>query len=415
MNKSKLTLSSKLLVMLMMVSLLLTSCSLLPSTVTDTIDQAISQTTDEVTISREEYDRLKNYEELDQLLKIAQANFYQDFDEADLIESAERGLLYGLDDPYTFYYSPEEFAAMWEDDEGEYAGIGILIQASYITNLCTVMRVFTNSPALEAGILKNDILVKVEDIEVTAVNLQDAVDIMRGEEGTTVHIQVLRDGELKEFDVPRAHIKVNWVNSMMLDEQTGYIAVYEFAGDCSVEFTSQLNELINKGAKCLILDLRDNPGGWVNDAVNMADTFLPECVITYLQDKQGRKQYYTAKEGELDIPLVILVNENSASASEIFAAAMKDYEKATIVGVNTYGKGIVQNVIPFGTKGAGLQITIAQYFTPKGNEVHKIGVAPDVVCELTEGDNGMYDFGDTNDPQLQKAIEVMKEKMQTNP
>ena len=302
---------------------------------------------------------------------------------------------------------------MWENDEGEYAGIGIQIMANYATGICTISRVFLDSPALEVGIRKGDVLSKVEDLDVTASNLQEAVDIMRGEVGKPVNVQVLRGDQVLDFVVSRAVVHVNWVNSCMLENDVGYISLYEFSGDCSVAFKTQLDALLEKGAKALIMDLRDNPGGWVDDAVKVADLFLPEGTVASLVYRDGTTEYFTTTTDnkELEIPLVVLVNEYSASASEILSGALQDYERATIMGTKTYGKGVVQYVLPVGTRGAGMQLTVAQYYTPNGNEVHKIGITPDVIAEMPEGDTTMYELGDLADAQLKKAYELALEKL----
>ena len=400
----------KLLALLIMVSLLLTSCSLLPTSVSDAVN---GENSDTVTISRAEYDRLKKYEELDELKLLVEQYFYQEPDEQAMLDGAEMGLLYGLDDPYTFYYTPDQYAKMWENDEGEYAGIGIQIMANYATGICTISRVFLDSPALEVGIRKGDVLSKVEDLDVTASNLQEAVDIMRGEVGKPVNVQVLRGDQVLDFVVSRAVVHVNWVNSCMLENDVGYISLYEFSGDCSVAFKTQLDALLEKGAKALIMDLRDNPGGWVDDAVKVADLFLPEGTVASLVYRDGTTEYFTTTTDnkELEIPLVVLVNEYSASASEILSGALQDYERATIMGTKTYGKGVVQYVLPVGTRGAGMQLTVAQYYTPNGNEVHKIGITPDVIAEMPEGDTTMYELGDLADAQLKKAYALALEKL----
>ena len=400
----------KLLALLIMVSLLLTSCSLLPTSVSDAVN---GENSDTVTISRAEYDRLKKYEELDELKLLVEQYFYQEPDEQAMLDGAEMGLLYGLDDPYTFYYTPDQYAKMWENDEGEYAGIGIQIMANYATGICTISRVFLDSPALEVGIRKGDVLSKVEDLDVTASNLQEAVDIMRGEVGKPVNVQVLRGDQVLDFVVSRAVVHVNWVNSCMLENDVGYISLYEFSGDCSVAFKTQLDALLEKGAKALIMDLRDNPGGWVDDAVKVADLFLPEGTVASLVYRDGTTEYFTTTTDnkELEIPLVVLVNEYSVSASEILSGALQDYERATIMGTKTYGKGVVQYVLPVGTRGAGMQLTVAQYYTPNGNEVHKIGITPDVIAEMPEGDTTMYELGDLADAQLKKAYELALEKL----
>ena len=340
--------------------------------------------------------------------------FYKDADHEKMLEGASAGLLSGLGDPYSFYYSPEAWEKMWEDDKGEYAGIGILISSNYTTGLCTISRVFKNSPSEAAGVRRGDILYKVNDeLYVTPETLQDAVDIMRGTPGTTVDVTFLRNGEELTFSIERAIINVNQVESTMLTDEVGLIAMYEFAGKCDEEFEAALNSLAAQGAKSLIIDLRDNPGGWVERALRIGDLFLDAGDLCYLVYKDGVEDHcYPTRAGKIQIPMVVLVNENSASASEILTAALRERAGATVVGVTTYGKGIVQIVTPIGQDGAGFQMTVAEYLTPEGNHVHKIGLEPDVEIPLEKGDNGGYDFGDKeNDPQLKKALEVLLEKM----
>ncbi len=389
---------------------MLTGCAML--TGNKAISESAPQVTgDTVTVSREEYERFKKYQELDELLQVVQEYYYQEPDVDKLIENAQRGLLFGLEDPYSYYYNPEEYAELWEDDKGQYAGIGIQISANFDTLLCTVSRVFKGSPAKDVGIHKGDIIKQVDDLAVDAYNLQDAVDIMRGTVGETVEVTVRRGTETIAFTVPRANIQVNRVESVMLEGNIGVVSLFEFAGDCRTAFMEAVNKLITDGAKGLIVDLRDNPGGWVDDAVAIADMFLPEVTVYYTENRKGEREYASAKSGQIDVPLVVLMNENSASASEVLAGALKDHGAATIVGVTSYGKGIIQYVIPVGDSGAGMQLTVAQYFTPNGNKVHKEGIIPDVVAELPEGDTGMYETGDLNDPQLSKAVETLQDMM----
>lgn len=388
----------------LMVSLLLTGCALLPTTISD----LVTGTDDTVTISRAEYERLQRYAELDEIWQIVEQYYYQEPDTQAMLDGAEMGLLYGLGDPYTYYYTPEQYAQLWADDEGEYAGIGIQIMGDYTTGLCTISRVFLDSPALDAGLRKGDVLTRVEDIDVVTTTLQDAVNIMRGEPGTPVNVQVQRGDQLLDFVVDRAVVHVNWVNSCMLDGDVGYISLYEFSGDCSPSFAVHLDNLMNQGAKALVIDLRDNPGGWVDDAQKVADMFLDEGNVASLVYRDGTTELYTTTTDgkENPIPLVVLVNEYSASASEILAGALQDRGRATIVGTQTFGKGVVQYVLPVGTRGAGMQLTVAQYYTPNGNEVHKVGITPDIEATLPEGDTTMYDIGDLDDAQLKKAYEV---------
>lgn len=394
----------KLMCLALMVSLLLTGCALLPTTISDLVTGA----DDTVTITRAEYERLQRYAELDEIWQIVEQYYYQEPDTEAMLDGAEMGLLYGLGDPYTYYYTPDQYAQLWADDEGEYAGIGIQIMGDYTTGLCTISRVFLDSPALDAGLRKGDVLTRVEDIDVVTTTLQDAVNIMRGEPGTPVNVQVQRGDQLLDFVVQRAVVHVNWVNSCMLNGDVGYISLYEFSGDCSPSFAVHLDNLMNQGAKALVIDLRDNPGGWVDDAQKVADMFLEEGNVASLVYRDGTTELYTTTTDgkENPIPLVVLVNEYSASASEILAGALQDRGRATIVGTQTFGKGVVQYVLPVGTRGAGMQLTVAQYYTPNGNEVHKVGITPDIEATLPEGDTTMYDIGDLDDAQLKAAYEV---------
>lgn len=395
---------------------LCSSCAYLPfAGLTDMLGMAmpaeVADHGDTVTIPKELYEKYQQFDKLIEIQEIAEMYFFEEVDPEAMLDGAALGLLSGLNDPYTFYYSPEDYAKYWEDDKGEYAGVGMQISGNYATGICTISRVFDNGPAKEAGVHKGDILYKVEDLYVDAYNLQDAVDIMRGTPGTDVNVTFLRNGEEMPLVLTRAQITVNRVESMILDEGIGYIALYGFEGDCAVKFEEALNGVVSQGAKGVIIDLRDNPGGAVLDAEYIGDLFLDKGTLCYLEYRDGTREYYRTKDGKVDVELVLLLNENSASSSEILSGALKDRADATLVGVQSYGKGVVQSLLPISNDGSGMQLTIGQYYTPNGNKVHKIGLTPDVEIELPEGDNGMYEFGDLSDPQLKKALEVMQEKL----
>ena len=404
---------------LVLTAVLLAGCTISPDGLSrlNRLAQGQSLTdsdSDTVTISRDLYERYRQFDELLELMDVVDYYYYQEPNVTDMLQGASAGLLAGLQDPYTFYYTPEAWKKMKEDDEGEYAGVGILISSNYKTGVCTISRVFKGSPAEAAGVQRGDILYRIgEDLYVVPETLQDAVDIMRGTPGTSVDVTFLRDGEEITFNLTRANITVNQVESTMLTEEIGLIAVYEFAGKVDAEFEEALNDLISRGAKGLIIDLRDNPGGWVDSAQQVGDLFMDAGDLCYLVYRDGTEDHcYPTRDGKIEIPLVTLVNENSASASEILTGALRERAGATVVGVNTYGKGIVQAVLPIGSEGAGYQITIAEYRTPEGGAVHKVGLAPDVEIPLEEGDNGGYDFADSQrDPQLKKSLEVMEEKL----
>lgn len=362
-----------------------------------------------VTISKEEYDRLSRYANMDAILQYVEAWYYKEPDVDALIEEATRGLLYGLDDPYTFYYNEKEWADMWEEDEGEYAGVGMQLLGSAKDYSVTVTRVFKDTPAQRAGLLKGDKLVRVEDLEVTAYTLTDAVGIMRGMVGETVEIEVLRGNEYLTFQVVRDMIHVNRIEYTMLEDQVGYIALYEFAGKGEQEFAEAFQNLKAQGAQALIVDLRDNGGGWVQQAVDIADLFLDEGLLAYDEDRFGNRDEYKTKAGKDDIPLVILINENSASSSEILAGSLHDLGRATLVGVQSFGKGVIQSVVPLNNNKDGFQMTVAQYFLPSGQKVHELGITPDVISEMPEEyATTMFSVGDLNDPQLKDAWDTAK-------
>ena len=376
-----------------------------------------SSGTDTVTVSKTDYDfyknqyeRLSKFSELADLYDIAEDYFYWEPDDGKMLEYAAKGLMAGLDDPYSFYYSSEEFEQLWEDDEGNYVGIGVMIQS----DTCTISRVFKGGPAEEAGVLRGDVLYRVgEDLYVTAETLSEAISIMRGEPGTFVDVTFLRDGEEITYTIQRREVVVNQIESVMLDDKVGYIAMYQFAGEAEKEFEEALNSVVSQGAESLIIDLRDNGGGWVEQARYIGDLFMDKGELCYLVYRDGTEDHlYRTYDGKTDILITVLVNENTASSSEILTGALRDCANATVVGTKSFGKGIVQNVDTVGNNGAGYQITIAEYFTPKGHKVHKLGIEPDVVVELPEGDNGSYDFADLDhDVQLIKALEVAREKM----
>ena len=320
-----------LLLALLLMVCTLSGCGYLPTALwsdmmsggkTSGSSAVVSADGETVTISKEEYERYKQFDTLLELMDLVEYGYFEEYDVQDMLDGAANGLLLGLGDPYTFYYTPEEYAELWEEDEGEYAGVGIQISTSYLTGLCTISRVFDNGPAREAGVQKGDILYKVEDLYVNSSTINDAVDIMRGTPGTTVHVVFLRGTEEVEYDLVRAKITVNRIESGMLTEDVGYIYLYEFAGNCATEFQAAVNSLESKGAKGLIIDLRDNPGGWVDDAEAIGDIFLDKGTLCYLQYNDGSREYYYTKAGKKDMKLVVLMNEHSASSSEILALSL---------------------------------------------------------------------------------------------
>lgn len=338
--------------------------------------------------------------------------YYQDADiDVDaMTEGMYAGMVNALGDPYSVYYTEEEWEDLMRDTEGIYFGIGAYLMIDQATTLGKISGVIDNTPAQEAGLRENDLLYLVDGVSTAGMELSEIVSYVKGEEGTTVHLTIYREGESDylEVDVERRKIEAPTVKYEILKDNIGYIQITEFDDVTTDQFTEALAVVKGAHAKGLILDLRSNPGGSLNVVVDIARQILPKGLIVYTEDKYGEREEYNCDgRRELKMPLVVLVNGNSASASEILAGAVKDYKKGTLVGTTTFGKGIVQRVLPL-TDGTALKLTISAYYTPKGNNIHGVGVEPDVVCEF-DGD-AYYDEGVDN--QLDKAVEVLLESMQ---
>lgn len=351
--------------------------------------------------------------------KVAEINalidkyYYFDVDRDKQEEALYDGIMEGLDDPYSVYYTKEEYADLQEDTSGEYVGIGAVVTMNSDMRV-EIVRPIKNSPAEEAGLKAGDVLVQVDDTTITDQELSVVVDKIRGKEGTKAHLKIYREGEpdYLEFDVERRKVENYTVEDEMLDDKVGYIAVTQFNDNTAKEFEDAINELQAKGAKGAIIDLRDNPGGLLTAVVDMCDYIMDDGVIVSTKDRDGNVigEYKDTGKHSVDIPLVVLVNGNSASASEIFSGAVQDSGKAKLVGTTTFGKGIVQSVIPL-DDGTAVKLTIAKYFTPKGHDIHKKGITPDYVVELPDGKTSAVNIDRADDTQLQKAQEVIAEML----
>jgi len=365
---------------------------------------------EEVTISREEYERFQKYKKLDMLLEYAQVYFYEDVDTAKMLEQAAYGLVFGLEDIYSTYLSKEDMEAFNEEVEGEFAGIGCLLLADSTDKMITVTRVFKNSPAEKAGVRPGDKIVYVNDVYYTAYEMDDAVDVMRGTPGESVKVTVLRDLETIDFDIIREVVNINYVEYEILDGNIGYVMVFDFMGDAIDGVKEAIEAFKAADVKGMILDLRSNGGGLLDASVELADLILPEGVVVSLKSRYGYEEEFSIDDEYYDVPLVLLVNEYSASASEIVAGAIRDSGEGVIVGTKTFGKGVVQSVIPF-PDGSALKITNARYYTPSGECIHEVGIMPHIEIELDE--HAVTRYGINNlpyeeDAQLQKAVELIE-------
>lgn len=339
------------------------------------------------------------------------AYFYEDTDEEDLQNGMYAGLLAGLGDKYSDYYTAEEYRQTRVSMTGKYYGIGAGLRQDTDTMVVSVSKIYEGTPSDEAGMLAEDIILSVDGTEADSMDVTDLVMLIRGEEGTTVHIEAYRPStdEYLSFDVKRANVTLPSVSSELLQNGTGYIRIESFEEDTAKQFETELAKLEGSGIRSLIVDLRYNGGGLVDSVVDILDDILPEGLLVYVEDKYGNRQEYNS-DGDtyIEYPLAVLINGDSASASEIFAGAVKDYEYGTLIGTKTFGKGIVQSVIPL-DDGDAIKLTTAKYFTPKGNYIHGVGIEPDIELEYEYLDPDGESYEIQYDNQILKAIEVLSE------
>lgn len=357
-------------------------------------------------------------EDMHMLESLLDKNFLFDYEKEDLYEGSLKGMFANLGDPYTQYYSKDEFSKLMETLDGRYKGIGVLVQASK-EGFIKVVQVFDGSPAAEAGLKEGDYIIKVEGKEYSADQMEEAVAIMKGEEDTNVKINVRRmeeDGKNFEdidMDVARRDVKVDTIDESLMevrDKKIGYIHIKSFDDVTGEDFEDSYKKLKDAGMEGLVLDLRNNPGGSLDVCLDIADKFLDKGVIVTTEDKNGEVITEESDEEKDDIPMTVLVNENSASASEILSGALKDRDRAKIIGKKTFGKGIVQKLFPL-DDGSGAKITISEYHTPSGAKINKVGVEPDIEVENSEEALEISKKNFSKDDQFKKALQVLLDQM----
>ena len=329
-----------------------------------------------------------------------------ELDDKQMLEMAIKGYVAGVGDQYTEYYTPEEMSEEYDNAMGNYVGIGIYMIVNYEEGTITVVEPIEGSPAEEAGLQEGDLITKVNGEEVTAENVTDISNKIKGEEGTTVKLEITRGEETFDVEVERRRIEVSHINSRMLENNIAYIQILDFDGGVAKEFKENYETLKSQGATSLIIDIRDNGGGVVDEAIDILEMICDKGSTLLIETEKDGNENITKSEEKpiIDIPIVVLVNGNSASASEIFAGALKDYDKATIIGTKTYGKGVIQTLYKL-SDGSGLKITTAEYCTPNRNKINKVGIEPDITVELPDN---ITELTDENDTQLQRAIEELK-------
>lgn len=350
-------------------------------------------------------------ERINEVKSMIDKNYYKKADDYDVLMGMLKGAVSSLNDPYSYYMTEDEYKKFNEETDGEFAGLGIYVSGSIDDNLITIVSPMKGTPADRAGLKTDDKIIKINGEDFTADKMDDAVKIMRGKPGEKVKITILRrdkngKAQFLDFDIVREIIKVQTVSSKFLKDNIGYINISGFDTPTYNDFNKQYKELKKQGMTKLILDLRNNPGGLLTTSTQVVNTFLDGGLIMYTLDKQNNKETINATKGADDIKIVVLVNKGSASASEIVAGALKDRKRATIVGTQTFGKGIVQTVYNM-PDGEGLKLTTSAYYTPSGVNIHGKGIAPDVKVELNEEVKTISIDNLDKDNQIQKAIEIL--------
>lgn len=353
---------------------------------------------------------VKKYNLLFQVRDALLTKYDGEINDEELLEAAIKGMTDSLNDPYTVFMNEDEYKSFVEQSEGHFVGIGA--QMAIKDNKIIVVSPIEGSPAEKAGLKSGDIILKVDDTEITEPNLDKTVSMIKGEQGKPVTLTVERDGSKKEITIIRDEIKMISVKGELIDGNIGYIQISSFDENVSDDFKSKIVELKNQGMKGMILDLRGNPGGFLGEAVKVASQFISKGeVITYTIDKYGNKQESKSIGGEAQgMPLTILIDGGSASASEVVTGALRDYKAGTIIGTTSFGKGIVQQLIEFTDGNGGLKVTTSKYYTPNGENIHKIGITPDIEVSLPE-ELKTQEYTRDLDSQFNKALEVIKEKL----
>ena len=371
---------------------------------------------DRVIIPTKEYDQLtssyRKYSKAIGLESYVKDNFLKEVDEEKLQEGELKGMFQALEDPYSVYMTEDEFKDFMEHTKGIYGGIGVIVSPGD-DNLITVVSPIEGTPGEKAGLKTGDKIIKVNGQEFTADNMDKAVKLMKGEPKTKVNLTVLRKGkdgknDYIDMDIVREEIRLITVKSDVVEDNIGYMKITSFDDLTYEDFKKNLDSLMKKNISGLIIDLRNNPGGLLDVCVDIADEFLGEGVIVYTETRNGERTYEKSNKSHIDIPLVVLVNEGSASASEIFAGAIKDRNRGVLIGNKTFGKGIVQRIKQL-SDGSGFKLTVSEYFTPNGTNIHGIGIEPDIVVDLPEDVKEIGIENLSQDVQLQTAIKKMKE------
>lgn len=362
-----------------------------------------------VVIAQEDFEAIRSMDKLMGLKDYIKSNYVEGAEDNKLIEGAIKGMFESLGDPYSVYMTKEEFKNFNESTKGSYGGIGVIVSRSE-DGYVTVVAPIEDTPGEKAGLKTNDKIIKVDDKDIVGIDLEEAVALMKGKKGTKVTLTVMRDNvrEPKIFEIIREEIILKTVKSNMMENNIGYIRITMFDEDTGSEFKKALKELTSQNMKGLILDLRQNPGGFINQCVDVADELLDEGLVVYTEDKAKKREDYKSGKGKLEVPFVVLIDEGSASASEIVSGAIKDRKAGLLIGVKTFGKGLVQSIEQL-KDGSGIKLTTQKYYTPNGISINKIGIQPDIEVKALEAEEGQNPE-DVKDVQLERAVaELLKQ------
>lgn len=336
--------------------------------------------------------------------RFIETKYVNDTDDVKLIDGAIDGMVKSLNDPHSNYLSPKMYKTLMEQTEGSFAGIGVVMGMDNEQKI-HIVGIMENSPGQKAGLQEGDEILAVDGVPVTQMAFDEVAAHVRGQAGTDVVLTIMRDNANQDITITRDNIKLKTVGHKMLDNNIGYIQIVSFSEDTANEFNEAYNDLKNQGMKALVLDLRNNPGGLLTTCVEIAKKLVPKGEIVSIVDKQGNKETYSSSLEVPEYPLVVLINKNSASASEILSGAIQDTKAGTIIGNTSYGKGSVQTILPMFEDDA-VKLTIAKYYTPSGRSIDGTGITPDIEINLDENA--------TSDTQLDKALEVLKTQLNNN-
>ena len=373
-----------------------------------------NQQSSEMRLSDQDYSTIKQFLDVGDLQKLVNQYYYKDVNTQTLVDGALKGMVAALNDPYSTYYTQDEYQAYNQKNDGTFVGIGATVSKDAATGYLRVVNVYKGAPAETAGLKDLDLITKVDNMDVKNISADELDDLLKGPVGSTVALSVLHSGSATPVDISvvRAQVQTQYVAYNMLNKDIMDVSINGFNQGAAQQFQDALKFAKDQGAKGVVLDLRNNLGGSVKECISIADLILPKGLICYTLDKEGKRDEFNADDQYNNIPIIVLVNGDTASASEILAGAIQDEGRGKLVGTQTYGKGVVQSVLDMPFSGGGVKLTSALYYTPKGRNINGIGLTPDVAVDLPDAVKaGTADLTAETDTQLKMAIDMMTQQL----